>query len=269
MSRVRLLTIAVLVVGTACSAPAVLAAGSESEDGPNVFRDKISATLKVNSDSRYSGRLAARQPCRDDREVVVRSATDGSELATDMTGSKGHWSAQTSFTGPVTIKVRRKYVQVEFDEQSDNPKTDRDDFIFCKRARTTSAPAPAPSADLGLTKTPDGGSSSVDATYTVTVTNAGPGQAKDVIVTDTPSAVSRYDPAASDSRCSVSGSTIVCSLGTVAAGATVPLTLVFAYNRQPECVSVTSTNQATVASATPDPNASNNSDSGSVSFSCD
>lgn len=113
-------------------------------------------------------------------------------------------------------------------------------------------PAAPPSADVQVAKTgpasvlPDG-----TVTYTVTVTNAGPDAAEDVTVTDTlpPTLLA---PVA-DAGGVVAAGTVTWSLGTLAPGQTVTLTISGTAPADGTLVNVVS-----ATSTTPDPDASNN-----------
>jgi uncharacterized repeat protein (TIGR01451 family) len=125
-------------------------------------------------------------------------------------------------------------------------------------------------ADLQLTKIckPDGNvTAGGTGTCTIFVDNLGPADAQNVVVTDTLLSngtftiiSATFSPPANGS-CSIAANVVTCSLGTVPAG-----------TRTTVIVTVTSNNQvdvndtASVSASTPDPNTSNNSASGHVSF---
>lgn len=115
----------------------------------------------------------------------------------------------------------------------------------------------AASADLALSKSDsaDPVAASTSFTYTLTVDNAGPNVARDVVVVDTlPASVSFVSATPSQGSCTQSGRTVTCDLGDLgdALSATVDIVVTSGASNQ------TITNDATVGSATPDPDASNN-----------
>ena len=131
---------------------------------------------------------------------------------------------------------------------------------------TAAACGAAAMADLALTKTgPAYAVLGSQLPYTLTVTNNGPVNAANVAVTDTlPAGTSFVSCTASDgASCIASGNTVSASLGTVTNGNNVTLSLTTAINSSIAAGTVV-TNTASVASATPDPNAANNSASASV-----
>ncbi len=125
-------------------------------------------------------------------------------------------------------------------------------------------------ADLLLTKQckPDGPlPSGGTATCTILVQNLGPSDARSVVVTDTHVSSgafvissATFDPPAG-SACGIAAGVVTCSLGTEPAGGLTTITVQITSNDQ---VDVNDT--ARVASATPDPDTSNNLDEGHVSF---
>lgn len=109
-------------------------------------------------------------------------------------------------------------------------------------------------ADLSVSKgdNPDPVMAGNDLTYTVTVTNNGPSTATSVILTDTlPSGVAFVS---ASPGCSFSApNSVICSLGTIAGGSSVVVTIVVRPNT-PGVI----TNTATVTAAEDDPNPGNN-----------
>jgi uncharacterized repeat protein (TIGR01451 family) len=119
-----------------------------------------------------------------------------------------------------------------------------------------------PAADLALSKTvstkkPAAG---LPLAYTLTVTNSGPSAASGVTVTDTLSANESF--VAGSAGCSHSGQTVTCTATGLAMGAKATFTL----NVQVAAGTTSVTNTASVASATPDPNTTNNSASVTTNF---
>ena len=122
---------------------------------------------------------------------------------------------------------------------------------------TTVNPVPAtPHADLAIVKgdAPDPVVAGSNLTYTLTVNNGGPDAAAAVQVSDTlPAGVSFVSASSSAGSCSGTA-TVVCSLGTVANGGSVTVTIVVT----PSAAGSLS-NTATVSSSTDDPVSANNS----------
>jgi len=125
-------------------------------------------------------------------------------------------------------------------------------------------------ADLQLSKQckPDGPLATGGvATCTIFVDNLGPSDARDVVVVDTHLSNGAFtitgatvDPAASGT-CAIAGGVVTCNLGTEPAGGRTTITVQFTSQDQ---VDVNDT--ATVSSETDDPDTSNNSGTGQVSF---
>lgn len=112
-------------------------------------------------------------------------------------------------------------------------------------------------ADVGILKATAGAAVFVsdNVAYTITVTNAGPNSARNVIARDVIPSRTRF-VSVSTTRGSCSGtSEVKCSLGTLASGESVTITLVVQMPLQPEIVL-----NAAVVSHTPgfDPDQSNN-----------
>jgi uncharacterized repeat protein (TIGR01451 family)/fimbrial isopeptide formation D2 family protein len=126
--------------------------------------------------------------------------------------------------------------------------------------------AVAPAADLKLTKTValEGGLAPLalpgKATYTLLVENAGPDEAKSVVLSDPLPAGETY--VSNDAGCTVAGQVVSCALGDLANGAThtIHLTVMVGASLGEQTV----TNSATVTSATDDPEPANNSSSASL-----
>jgi uncharacterized repeat protein (TIGR01451 family) len=117
--------------------------------------------------------------------------------------------------------------------------------------------------DLAVTKTdsPDPVVAGNQLTYTVEVTNDGPVTAAGVILTDTlPSGVTFNSSLLSQGSCTLSVGTLTCNLGSLSSGATATLTIVVTVDPATPSGTIL-TNRADVASATPDRDPSNNSDS--------
>jgi uncharacterized repeat protein (TIGR01451 family) len=119
-------------------------------------------------------------------------------------------------------------------------------------------------ADLSLTKSADVSSTTVgnNITYTIKAGNGGFFPATNTVISDPlPSNVSFVSAAASQGSCSGS-STVACSLGTIANGASATVTIVA------KAISVgTATNTASVSTGSLDPSSGNNSASATTTIS--
>ena len=114
---------------------------------------------------------------------------------------------------------------------------------------------PVASADLSITKgdSPDPVTAGSSLTYTLTVHNAGPDSAAAVMVSDPlPARVTFVSATPSVGSCSGT-STVTCSLGSLASGASATVTIVVSPSSGPL------SNTATVSSSTADPSSANNS----------
>ena len=123
-------------------------------------------------------------------------------------------------------------------------------------AKVTVTEPPTSHADLAIVKgdAPDPVVAGSNLTYTLTVTNGGPDAAAAVQVSDTlPAGVSFVSASSSAGSCSGTA-TVVCSLGTVANGGSVTVTIVVT----PSAAGSLG-NTATVSSSTDDPVSANNS----------
>jgi uncharacterized repeat protein (TIGR01451 family) len=128
-------------------------------------------------------------------------------------------------------------------------------------ATTTTTVAAAPgSADLALLKSasPDPVATGQDLTYTLTVFNGGPSVARDVVVTDTlPAGTVFKSCSAPDGDCSGQGNVRTVTFPSIPAGASATATIVVTVDCSVAHGAILS-NESSVASATPDPNTSNN-----------
>jgi uncharacterized repeat protein (TIGR01451 family) len=106
---------------------------------------------------------------------------------------------------------------------------------------------------LALSDAPDPVRKGETLTYTIIVTNAGPGSSTGIVVSDAlPASVSLLSATASQGSCT-GNSTVICTLGTLAPGATASVTLsTRALTRG------TASNTASVSATTADPAAANN-----------
>jgi uncharacterized repeat protein (TIGR01451 family) len=114
-------------------------------------------------------------------------------------------------------------------------------------------------ADLSIAKTADRDYAVVgsNVTYTIVVSNAGPGEATDVVVTDTLPAGTTL---VSSSPGCAGTTTVTCSLGTLAPNATATITLVVMMPSTPGPVS----NTATVDTSSTDPTPANDASTATV-----
>ena len=137
-----------------------------------------------------------------------------------------------------------------------DPTNNTSEFSACKQPEGTGA-----SADLAVTKadSPDPVGLGNQITYTITVRNDGPDAASAVEVSDTlPASVTFVSASPTQGTCSGT-TTVTCSLGDLANGATATVTIVVTTTAAGSIM-----NQATIASSTNDPNAENNSASEST-----
>ena len=122
--------------------------------------------------------------------------------------------------------------------------------------------AVATSADLAVTKadSADPVNAGSGFFYVVTVANAGPSDARTVVLTDAlPVEVSFVSATPDQGLCSESGGTVTCTLGMVAAGGSADVVITVAVLS--DAAAGTITNTASVSSATSDPVAGNDSTS--------
>jgi uncharacterized repeat protein (TIGR01451 family) len=126
-------------------------------------------------------------------------------------------------------------------------------------AGTGACGIPVRPADLSVTKadSPDPVHIGQNLTYTITVTNNGPAQATGVTATDQlPKNAGFGSASTTKGTCSVQKRVVTCTLGTLARGETVNITI-----RVKPTKKGTITNVVTVQSASPpDPNTANNTD---------
>lgn len=121
---------------------------------------------------------------------------------------------------------------------------------------STTTATVATSADLAITKTgPAAAASNTDVAYTINVTNNGPSDAANVTMTDVIPPNTTFVSITPSAGCTGT-TTVTCNLGTLAAGATQPFTLVVHIVAGTPNGTVIS-NTATVDSTTADPNGAN------------
>jgi uncharacterized repeat protein (TIGR01451 family) len=127
---------------------------------------------------------------------------------------------------------------------------------------STSATVSGANADLSITTSTSAGpyGTGFPVTYTFTISNAGPASATGVTVSDTIPAGTAFVSAAPSQGTCAGTSTVTCSLGSIAAGGTATMVLTLTLPSSPGPVS----NTATVSSANPDSNATNNSATASI-----
>jgi uncharacterized repeat protein (TIGR01451 family) len=256
----------------------IAVATADEGTGPNLdqFTIKYASSITLNPTPEFSGKVTSAKDlcsgqarcttsrdCVGGRLVRIKNTITGAIIAETKTKADGSYAVSNSFTGQAFAKVRRETIVADADH-------DGDGLIICKRNHSpvvtfgTTTAQLAPKADLALTITANPGVPNLQytATYTIVVTNNGPNDAQNVVVTDTPSDVTTFNPASSDSRCHATETgKIVCNLGGVPAGASVSLVLAFTYIEQ--CQPQTDMESATVTADTPDPNIANNGGSAS------
>ena len=133
------------------------------------------------------------------------------------------------------------------------PADDRD-FTGTTNGPVGSPPPPPPDLALSVRDTPDPLTVNGQLTYTITVRNNGPGTATGVQVVDSlPSGATVFGPASSSQGECGGITTVVCDLGTLAAGAQATVTI----NVIPTATGGLS-NTASVAAFETDPNPANN-----------
>lgn len=119
----------------------------------------------------------------------------------------------------------------------------------------------ATSADVSITKTfaPATPVAGQNVTYTLTASNAGPSEARDVVITDPLDPDTTFVSANIDQgTCAVQSGTVTCDVGTLAPGETAVATVVVQIAAGATAVVQ---NSATVTTSTSDPDPSNNVDS--------
>ena len=109
-----------------------------------------------------------------------------------------------------------------------------------------------PLVDLGLTKVASNPAPAAGGpvSYTLTLTNSGPSPATAATITDPlPTGLSFVSATPSQGSCSASGQTVICNLGTLAAGGTALVTLTA--NVAPSAAGTTVQNTATASANDP------------------
>lgn len=120
------------------------------------------------------------------------------------------------------------------------------------------------SADVSVAKTckPDGSATAGTTAFcNIAVSNAGPSDAQNVSLVDTLASNGSFTITSVVGPCSQTASQVTCNLGTVVAGGSMTITVNFTSSGNADV-----NDTATVSSSTPDPNTSNNSATGHVSF---
>ncbi|GAA1056851.1 hypothetical protein GCM10017608_11330 [Agromyces luteolus] len=174
--------------------------------------------------------------------------------------SFGNLAPSATRTMTVVVRILPGFTGELHDDARVESQTFDDDLIDNLDTVTTVVSA---SADLSITKTdsPDPVLAGDDLTYTITVANGGPSTATDVVVTDElpdgTTFVEGVDGNGTTVCTLVQAGTVVCDLGTMAPGETrtVYLTVTVDPSLDPDAVLE---NTATVESATPDPDGSDN-----------
>ena len=116
------------------------------------------------------------------------------------------------------------------------------------------------SADLGIVKSGPAvpTTAGTQITWTLDITNDGPSDATGVIVSDSLPAGTTFNAAGSDSRCSIVGGPIECTIGSLANGATDQLTILVDVSSTLAAGAML-TNSASIAGNEDDPSAANDS----------
>ena len=204
----------------------------------------------VDSPDAQTTPTAITSPDTTDCSLVSRSCTIPVLAAGDTATVRFEATARTTASGTTTNTARVRTDAI--DPNADNDVT----------SETTTV---TPLADIGVTKT------TVDAPlvagetvrYTVRVTNAGPSTAADVTVTDAlPAGLTLVSAAPTQGSCSGT-STITCSLGSVAAGAAVDVTVTALVGADRSGQTIVNTASATTS--TDEPAGGGDANSGSTS----
>lgn len=127
---------------------------------------------------------------------------------------------------------------------------------------TTASVTPALPTDVSITKTTDGEDFVTGATvpYTIVVTNSGSGDALDTTVTDTIPAGTTLQSATSTQGTCSGTTTVTCTIGTLAPGASATITLTVILPSTPG----TFVNTASVTISNGDPNPANNASTATI-----
>lgn len=191
------------------------------------------ATCPVGTTLLAGGELADATPPPLQQGVHVRGSYPSDAAGRPLTTAPRSWSAVVQSGGQPT------------------PGTNTHAFALC-----ATLPA-SPSADLAASLAgPSTGRVSTPVTYTVRATNRGPSPATTVTVVDAVSGGASVKSAhPSQGTCSLGAAQASCSMGSLAAGATVTVTVVAALPATPGTV----TNTASATGAQPDPIPANNS----------
>ncbi|HET8773146.1 MAG TPA: hypothetical protein VFP80_05125 [Thermoanaerobaculia bacterium] len=183
--------------------------------------------------------------------TTLVSASAGCTGTTTVTCTVGTLAAGASATIELIVTMPSTPGVVSNTASADTSSTDPTPGNDASTAQTTVGLNPA---DLSITKTADRPNALVGSNveYTIIVTNNGPGEATDVVVTDTLPAGTTL---VSSSAGCTGTTTITCTVGTLASGASATIELVVTMPSTPGTVS----NTATVESSSTDPTPGNDS----------
>jgi len=191
-----------------------------------------------------------------DAEAIPAGAC--SVTGADIECDAGDLSPGSSFTATVTATVDPAFAGDEIVNtavvSSVTPDADHDD----NTASATIA-VESPMADLAVTKAIESGPlvAGEPVRYRIAVVNDGPSDAEDAALTDVvPSAVTGVSASTDRGSCTVTGQTVSCAFGSLAAGARARVLVQGVLS--PDATGMLS-NTAQVSAATPDPDSTNDS----------
>ena len=164
------------------------------------------------------------------------------DLGTVPAGGSGAVTVRTHTTNAVAGTAVTNLATVSSDDLDPNPANNQASATIDVQ----------PLVDLGLTKVASNLAPAAGGpvSYTLTLTNSGPSPATGATITDPlPTGLSFVSATSSQGSCSASGQTVVCSLGTLAAGGTALVTL--NANVAPSAAGTTVQNTATASASDP------------------
>jgi large repetitive protein len=164
------------------------------------------------------------------------------DLGTVPAGGSGAVTVRTHTTNAIAGTAATNLATVSSDDLDPNPANNQ----------ASSTIDVQPLVDLALTKVASNPAPAAGGpvSYTLTLTNSGPSPATAATITDPlPTGLSFVSATSSQGSCSTAGQTVVCSLGTLAAGGTALVTL--NANVAPSAAGTTVQNTATASASDP------------------